>query len=587
MSDAFSVRDKVCVITGAFHGLGEVIARRLAQHGATVVLGDVRDCSELAAELGGTAVRCDVTDEAQVAAMMQAAVDVHGRIDVLVNNAGVESWEGDITELDVDGWRRDMDVNVLGVALGIKHAVPHMDRGASIINTASLFGLLAIPTLSSYNASKAAVIHLTRTAAVELGPKGIRVNAICPTGLTHDSYLGRVEGVDELARRLARPASPARGRARTRRRLCRARPLSRVGRQPVHQRTGDRGRRRGDRRSVAGARRGRDRSADRVVGRRSVLRGPADLMTPAPPPPHLSDGAAAYLRAPDVLDYPDDWTDPWAVQEFREVTEPLWAGLNDQLDFDYDVVDDVIAGVPVQRITAGATTSDAVVVHLHGGMYCLGSPTIDHVLNAPLARSLGAAVVSVDYRLAPEHPFPAALDDAVAVHRALAADGLRTVLTGESAGGGLAVATAFALDERGDRAPERLALLSPMLDLTGGSDTFRTLAPHDPDYADTSALLSPAAAYAASTPLEHPMLSPVLAEPARLAALPPTLVQVGTREVLLGDSTRFARRVRASGGDVDLDVIDGGWHNATIWYGVPEADAARERMTRFLAGGLA
>lgn len=196
MPEAFSVQDKVCVITGAYHGLGAVIARRLATHGAKLVLGDVRDCTELATELHGLAVRCDVTDETQVAAMMRAAADAYGRIDVLVNNAGVESWEGDITELDVDGWRRDMDINVLGVALGIKHAVPHMARGASIINTASLFGLLAIPTLSSYNASKAAVIHLTRTASVELGPKGIRVNAICPTGLTHDSYLGRVEGVE-------------------------------------------------------------------------------------------------------------------------------------------------------------------------------------------------------------------------------------------------------------------------------------------------------------------------------------------------------------------------------------------------------
>ena len=169
-SDAFSVSGKVCVITGAFHGLGAVIARRLADHGAHVVLGDVRDCTELADELNGLAVRCDVTDESQVQALMQAAADRFGQLDILVNNAGVESWEGDITELDVEGWRRDMDINVLGVGLGIKHAVPHMTSGGSIINVASLFGLLAVPTLSSYNASKAAVIHLTRTASVELGP---------------------------------------------------------------------------------------------------------------------------------------------------------------------------------------------------------------------------------------------------------------------------------------------------------------------------------------------------------------------------------------------------------------------------------
>lgn len=194
-SPAFSLQGKVCVVTGAFHGLGSVIAGRFADHGAQLVLGDVRDCRQLAGELNGVAVRCDVTDEAQMAGLMQTATDHFGQLDVLVNNAGVESWEGDITELDVDGWRRDMDINVLGVGLGIKHAVPHMNSGAAIINIASLFGLLAVPTLSSYNASKAAVIHLTRTAAVELGPRGIRVNAICPTGLTHNSYLGRVEGV--------------------------------------------------------------------------------------------------------------------------------------------------------------------------------------------------------------------------------------------------------------------------------------------------------------------------------------------------------------------------------------------------------
>ena len=192
----FSVTGKVCVVTGAFHGLGAVIARRLAKHGAKVVLGDVRDASALAEELGGVAVRCDVTDEAQVTALMKSAVDHFGALDVLVNNAGVESWEGPITELDVEGWRRDMDINVLGVAPGIKHAALLMQPGASIINVASLFGLLPVPTLSSYNSSKAAVIHLTRTASVELGPRGIRVNAICPTGLTHDSYLGRIEGVD-------------------------------------------------------------------------------------------------------------------------------------------------------------------------------------------------------------------------------------------------------------------------------------------------------------------------------------------------------------------------------------------------------
>jgi len=304
---------------------------------------------------------------------------------------------------------------------------------------------------------------------------------------------------------------------------------------------------------------------------------------PALPPSHLSVGAAAYLRGPDVLAYPDDWRDPWTVQEFREVTEPLWSAMNDQLDFEAEVEDDVVGGVAVQRVRAGPTRPDAVIVHLHGGMYCLGSPVIDLVLNAPLARSTGVEVVSVDYRLAPEHPFPAALEDALAVHRRLVGSGRETVLYGESAGGGLALATALALRDAGEPPPTRLALLSPMLDLTGGSDTYRTLAPHDPDYADPSALLAPAAAYAGDTPLDHPAVSPLFADP---SGLPPTLVQVGGREVLLGDSARFCRRARRAGVAVRLEVLDGGWHNYPLWYGVPEADAARDRLAAFLAEGL-
>lgn len=305
-------------------------------------------------------------------------------------------------------------------------------------------------------------------------------------------------------------------------------------------------------------------------------------MTVPPPPSHLSDGAAAYLVEPDVLDYPAEWSDGPTVDAFREITEPLWASMNDSIGFEFEVHEDTVGGVPVVRISVGSPRRGAAIVHLHGGMYCLGSPTIDHVINAPLARLTGIEVISVDYRLAPEHPFPAALDDALAVHRALTASGITTTLYGESAGGGLAAATALALRDHGDPLPARLALISPMLDLTGSSDTFLTLAPVDPDYADTSVLLEPAAAYAGSEAADHPLLSPLFAD---LAGLPPTLVQVGNREVLLGDSTRFARRARAAGVRLDLTVLDGGWHNFPIWHGVPEADAAVAELSRFLTEG--
>lgn len=306
--------------------------------------------------------------------------------------------------------------------------------------------------------------------------------------------------------------------------------------------------------------------------------------TAAPPPAHLSAGAKACLRNPDEMEYPSSWTDPWAVQEFREIAHPLWCGLNDLLDFEYAAEADCVAGVPVERVSVGTPAAGVVLLHFHGGMYCAGTPEIDRVLNAPIARATGIEVVSPDYRLAPEHPFPGAVDDALAVYRSLIERGNRVAVYGESAGGGLAAASTIAIRDAGLPTPAALGLISPMLDLGGGSDTYRTLAPADPDYFDTSALLAPALAYSADTPLDHPLVSPVFAD---LAGLPQTLIQVGSREVLLGDSTRFARAARSAGADVVLDVLDGGWHNYPIWYGVPEADEAVAAMATFLMEGLA
>lgn len=301
------------------------------------------------------------------------------------------------------------------------------------------------------------------------------------------------------------------------------------------------------------------------------------------PPAHLSDGARSYLRDPDVFSYPTDWTDAWQVQEFREHTTPLWSAMNDALDFDYDVSDGQVAGVAVERVSVGAPRDGVALLHFHGGMYCLGTPAIDRVLHAPIARATGVEVISPDYRLAPEYPFPAAVDDALNVYRALTEQGLRVAIYGESAGGGLAAACTIAALGEGLPSPVAVALLSPMLDLTGSSDTYKTLAPVDPDYGDTSVLLEPGAAYARGTALDHPLVSPLFAD---LASFPSTLIQVGNREVLMGDSARFARAARSAGTAVHLEILDGGWHNYPIWFGLPEADKAVSQLAEFLGDAL-
>jgi monoterpene epsilon-lactone hydrolase len=306
------------------------------------------------------------------------------------------------------------------------------------------------------------------------------------------------------------------------------------------------------------------------------------------PPEHLSSGAMSYLLDPDVLAYPTDWTDAWSVHEFRNVAHPLWCSLNDSLDFDYSAVPDVLGdvtsgGVAVERISVGQPRSDVALLHLHGGMYCLGTPEIDRVLNAPIARATGAEIFSVDYRLAPEHPFPAAVEDAISAYTTLVDAGRTVVIFGESAGGGLAAATTIAIRDAGMPIPSGLVLMSPMLDLTGSSDTYQTLTRADPDYADTTALLAPAAAYAGDHALDHPLVSPLFAD---LAGLPPTLLQVGGREVLLGDAIRFAQAMRRAGGDITLDIADGCWHNYQLWYGVAEADRAIAQVADFVIGAL-
>lgn len=177
---------KVAVITGGASGIGEATARLFADEGARLVIADILDAKgeSIARELGAgaTYVHADVSEEPDVKAAIDFAVRTFGRLDCLFNNAGFGSGGVRIEDISVESWDRHLAVLLRGVFLGIKHAAPIMigQRSGSIINTASVAGFRTGLGPHPYSAAKAAVMQLTRTAAVELAENGIRVNSVCP-----------------------------------------------------------------------------------------------------------------------------------------------------------------------------------------------------------------------------------------------------------------------------------------------------------------------------------------------------------------------------------------------------------------------
>ncbi|HXC50799.1 MAG TPA: SDR family NAD(P)-dependent oxidoreductase [Candidatus Limnocylindrales bacterium] len=175
---------KIALITGGASGIGLATAKEFHAAGAKLAIADINDASAIARELGGIAIRVDVTNSDDVEAMVQKTVEHYGRIDVLFNNAGIER-HAPIAAMDLAEHRRVMDVDLNGVYYCLQSAIRAMANNegpcrGSIVNTASVAGLIGAPGLSSYNAAKGGVVLLTKVGALEAAPLGIRVNAVCP-----------------------------------------------------------------------------------------------------------------------------------------------------------------------------------------------------------------------------------------------------------------------------------------------------------------------------------------------------------------------------------------------------------------------
>ena len=244
-----------------------------------------------------------------------------------------------------------------------------------------------------------------------------------------------------------------------------------------------------------------------------------------------------------------------------------------------------LGGVPVVDIDVAHTSGTNLLLYLHGGAYAIGSAESSVGLASDLARRSGTRAVSLDYRLAPEDPYPAALDDAVAAYRALLEDrpANQIVIAGESAGGGLVAAALLALQNAGLALPAAAFLMSPWADLTLSGDSIITKAAVDPALTPDG-LSRRAADYVADGDPEDGLISPIFSD---LRGLPPLLIQAGSHEILLDDAIRLATRAAAADVPVTLQITPLVPH---VFQGfaamLDEGDAALTRAGEFLASHL-
>ncbi|HET7063761.1 MAG TPA: alpha/beta hydrolase [Rudaea sp.] len=241
----------------------------------------------------------------------------------------------------------------------------------------------------------------------------------------------------------------------------------------------------------------------------------------------------------------------------------------------------MLGNVPGLRVTPANARADRVVLYFHGGGYVIGGPGSHRKLAAQIAHVARSEAWLVDYRLAPEHPHPAALEDALSAYRWLSQreGSRRIVLAGDSAGAGLAIAAAVAIRDLNLPPPAAMVLISPWTDLTLCGESQRTH--HDRDPMLRRAWLAACAAhYAGELPLESAALSPLFAD---LTHLAPMLIQVGSEEILLSDSERLAERAKQAGVIVRLSCFEGMWHDFQVHAGMlAEANRALAEIGGFI-----
>ena len=271
---------------------------------------------------------------------------------------------------------------------------------------------------------------------------------------------------------------------------------------------------------------------------------------------------------------------PPTLEQRRSAFAP--AGRLHPVPDDVMVTEVTAGGVPAHWLAAPGADTGRVLLFLHGGGFQMGSLRSDGELAARLGRAAGMRVLFPEYRLAPEHHFPAAIDDVIAAYRWLRTDqrlsASSIAVAGDSAGGGLAVGLLAAIRDAGEALPAAAALMSPTVDLTSSGASMTERVDQDP-ISTPDMLRQFAADYLAGADPRTPLASPLFAS---LAGLPPLLVLVGTADLLLSDSERLAAAADQAGVDVTLEIGEGLPHVYPLMLGTPEAAEATEQIGKFL-----
>jgi acetyl esterase/lipase len=241
-----------------------------------------------------------------------------------------------------------------------------------------------------------------------------------------------------------------------------------------------------------------------------------------------------------------------------------------------------IEGIPAEWIVPEGTNKQDVLLYLHGGAYCLGSINTHRGIVSHIAKAADIRALSIDYRLAPENPFPAAVEDSISAYKWLLSQGTASrniIIAGDSAGAGLTVSTMVSSRENAIPLPAAAVLISPWVDLALTGDSMLSKADIDP-YMKKEELMKWAKAYVGNSDMRTPLASPLYAE---LSGLPPMLIQVGTAEILLDDAIRVADRAGKDGEEVTLNTAEDMCH---VWHVfssmLPEAIEAIEEVARFI-----